>query len=116
MPGSLSLVMAVMAGAGFAKIIEKMKGRIKVYSYWIALAVIVLISVELYVVSPSQVTRQPWEVNFDEQLGNSYLLQNVSNDTELSRLHLYGEDFVGVSLAKYAVEPSAPITIATSSL
>ncbi len=49
------------------------------------------------------IQQYPFERNFERQLKENALLLNISADSDYYRLHLYGDDFVGLSLAKYAV-------------
>ena len=85
-----------MAGVGLLKTLKRFKKQDIA-----AAAVLFLLLSELFVLG-YHVQKQPFERDFQQQLRQNYLLQNVSNDTGYYRLHLYGEDFVGLSLAKYA--------------
>ncbi len=94
--GLFSISAAVLAGIGWDKIVRKLKSR----HFAATAAVILLIVAELFFFG-YDIQKQPWEKNFGEQLQENLLLQNISNSE--GRLHLYGEDFVGLSLAKYAI-------------
>lgn len=92
-----SLAVAVLAGIGSVNIIKRFKKQ-----NLAATVIIVLLISELFVLGYS-IQKQPFEKNFEKQLQENYLLQNISADTDYYRLHLYGENFVGLSIAKYAV-------------
>ncbi len=96
--GIFSLAVAVFAGIGWANILKKIKSKQKLATT-VAIAIILL---EMLAFG-YHIQQYPFERNFNRQLQENYLLQNVSSDNEYSRLHLYGEDFVGLSLTKYAV-------------
>ncbi len=96
--GIFSLSVAVFAGIGWASILKKIKSRQNLATA----AVIALIVLEMLAFG-YHIQRQPFENNFGQQLSENSLLQNISSDKAYYRLHLYGEDFVGLSLTKYAV-------------
>jgi len=93
-----SLAVAVLAGIGWSNILK----RIKVKQNLATTVIVLLIVSELFILG-YHVQKQPFETNFQQQLEDNKLLQNISVDDDYYRLHLYGEDFVGLSMAKYAV-------------
>ncbi len=96
--GIFSLAVAVFAGIGWANILKKIKSRQNIATA----AVMALIMLEMLALG-YHIQQYPFERNFDRQLQENTLLLNISADKGYYRLHLYGEDFVGLSLAKYAV-------------
>ncbi len=96
--GIFSLTIAVFAGLGWANIMNKIKSRQNLATAAVIAAIILEMLAFGY-----HIPRYPFENNFERQLDENYLLQNVRSDRGYYRLHLYGEDFVGLSLAKYAI-------------
>ncbi|MBI2664909.1 hypothetical protein HYX10_06240 [Candidatus Woesearchaeota archaeon] len=92
-----SLGIAVLAGVGSANIVRKFKTQNIVTA-----VVILLILAELFAIG-YDITKQPFEKNYGQQIEDNQLLQHISRDEDYFRMHVYGEDFVGLSLAKYAV-------------
>ena len=95
---AFSLTVAVLAGVGWSNMLK----RIKTKQNLATIVVLLLIFSELFILG-YHIQRQPFEKNFERQLEDNKLLKNISSDEDYYRLHLYGEDFVGLSLAKYAV-------------
>lgn len=96
--GIFSLATAIFAGIGWANILNKIKSRRSTATA----AVVVIILLEMLAFG-YHIQSMPFENNFGRQLSENSLLQNISSDTDYYRLHLYGDDFVGLSLTKYAV-------------
>lgn len=96
--GVFSLAVAIFAGIGWANILKKIKSRQNITTA----AVVIVIVLELLAFG-YHIQHYPFERNFGQQLSENLLLQNISSDSDYYRLHLYGEDFVGLSLTKYAV-------------
>ncbi len=96
--GIFSLSVAVFAGIGWSAILKKIKLRQNLATA----AVIALIMLEMLAFG-YHIQHYPFERNFERQLQENTLLRNISADKDNYRIHLYGDDFVGLSLTKYAV-------------
>ncbi len=96
--GIFSLSVAVFAGIGWDSVLKKIKSRQSLATA----AVLALIMLEMLAFG-YHIQRYPFERNFERQLQGNSMLQNISKDSDYYRLHLYGDDFVGLSLTKYAV-------------
>ncbi|MBI2137438.1 hypothetical protein HYU12_02880 [Candidatus Woesearchaeota archaeon] len=96
--GLFSVAVSVLSAVGFAGILRRFKSKRHV----IGVLIIALAVAELFVVG-YHTNVSPYEKNFGRQLGDNALLLNISGDSDYYRLHFYGENFVGLSIAKYAV-------------